>query len=184
MATRIKIIANAMKMMQRRGHHNPTERAGIGPGWYACTWRDKHGVTNLHVAPNDCKMGIPQVRLARNGADVADANMSLVFVGRDKCSASARRALSAHGDQYFVFADVLFDITSHPDVPKHTQLSETAADELCSTLRVRRKQLPVLLLSDPVCRYYKFNVDAVVQIKRHMPPLQPHMYYRRVAAEP
>jgi DNA-directed RNA polymerases I, II, and III subunit RPABC1 len=63
----------------------------------------------------------------------------------------------------------------HRLMPKHTALSQEESAKLIDTYG--KQNLPILLSSDPVCRYYAFPVGSVVEIER----LNGFISYRLVA---
>lgn len=82
--------------------------------------------------------------------------------------------------QTFLFQHLQIDITEHALVPPHTQLSNADADHLLSEMFLRREQLPKLYTTDPVCRFYDFDLGSVVKIDRNNGHMLQTTFYRHV----
>lgn len=59
--------------------------------------------------------------------------------------------------------DLQFNITKHRLVPQHIQLSKEEATEFKAMYGV---SIPILLRSDPVCRFYDFAKGDIVKVVR------------------
>lgn len=67
--------------------------------------------------------------------------------------------------EIFKNSEIQFNLTKHRLVPKHELLSEK------ETLKLKKKidinDLPIILRSDPVARFYNFKVGSVIRIHRN-----------------
>ena len=72
------------------------------------------------------------------------------------------------------------DITKHQFVPKHILLSDKEKEELLKTYGITLKQLPRILITDPVIKLLKGKVGDVVKIVRKSPTAGETVYYRVV----
>jgi DNA-directed RNA polymerases I, II, and III subunit RPABC1 len=77
--------------------------------------------------------------------------------------------------EFFEGSELQILSAGHRLMPKHTALSPEESLKLIETYG--KQNLPVLLSSDPVCRYYAFPVGSVVEIER----LNGFISYRIVA---
>lgn len=82
--------------------------------------------------------------------------------------------------QTFMFQQLKVDITTHRLVPKHTKLDEPDAVKILSSMFIKRNQLPKLLTSDAVCRFYNFQPGSVIKIDRNNGHMQETVVYRLV----
>ena len=64
----------------------------------------------------------------------------------------------------FFEKNLLYNITKHRLVPKHTELS---IDESKIFIKKYGKEFPVILKSDPVCKYYNFKKGSIIKITRN-----------------
>jgi DNA-directed RNA polymerase subunit H (RpoH/RPB5) len=52
-----------------------------------------------------------------------------------------------------------YNVIDHILVPKHTKVED-------STLDIYKRNLPSLLTTDPICRYYNFQPGDIIKISR------------------
>ena len=66
------------------------------------------------------------------------------------------------------FKQLTYNLTKHRFVPQHKLLTESEQNELMEYYSLRSfKELPILLSSDPICKYYKFKRGDVCKITRN-----------------
>ena len=82
--------------------------------------------------------------------------------------------------QTFELAEVLFNITKHVLVPKHEVLTDKMdIDNLLKNYNLKNlHQLPIILKTDPVARYYGMKSGQVVRITRMSPSAGEYIAYR------
>lgn len=82
--------------------------------------------------------------------------------------------------QVFTVPELLFNVTKHTLVPKHEVIKdEELAEELVKRFNVKnRHQLPLILKTDPIARYYGIKPGQVVKITRISPSAGEYIMYR------
>lgn len=110
-----------------------------------------------------------------------------IIVLRDKISTTNMKSIEeikkTIGDiQVFHIKELQFNITRHYLVPRHELLGWDKEDEInkiISCYQVRGKnQLPVILKSDPVAKYYNAKQGNVFRIYRPSPTAGEYIFYR------
>lgn len=72
------------------------------------------------------------------------------------------------------------DITKNDLVPKHTLLNDAERQELLNKYKITLRQLPRILLTDPVIESLGGKMGDVVKIVRKSPNAGESVYYRVV----
>ena len=73
--------------------------------------------------------------------------------------------------------------TTHRLVPKHFKLSPEEATELIAKYRLQKTELPKVLSSDPIVRFFGWEVGDILRIQRSVGGIvHPIVYYRTVIA--
>ncbi|NOZ81713.1 MAG: DNA-directed RNA polymerase subunit H [Candidatus Micrarchaeota archaeon] len=72
------------------------------------------------------------------------------------------------------------NVLEHVLVPKHEILSEEEKKRLLETLNISEKQLPKILLNDPVVKALGAKEGDVIKITRKSPTAGKSFYYRLV----
>jgi DNA-directed RNA polymerase subunit H (RpoH/RPB5) len=80
----------------------------------------------------------------------------------------------------FELAEVLINITKHVLVPKHEIISdETAINDIITQYNLRsRHQLPLILKTDPIARYFGMRPGQLAKITRVSPSAAEYISYR------
>ena len=85
------------------------------------------------------------------------------------------------GTELFWLNTMIFNITKHVLVPKHTKISEDDIRKLLAELYIQNKfHLPVMLKSDPITRYLDLSSGDVCKITRYSPTSGEYFSYRVV----
>ncbi len=74
--------------------------------------------------------------------------------------------------EVFLYKELLFNITKHYTQPKIKILNAQEKKRLIQ--EIKSSQLPIILKSDPICRYYNAKTGMVFKFER------PSIYYRIV----
>lgn len=89
-----------------------------------------------------------------------------IIVYNNNITSSAKKVITNFVDTVFeLFAvnDLQTNITKHYYVPKHTMLD---SDEEVKFKKLMGTDIPVLLKSDKVCRFYNFPRGAIIMVNR------------------
>ncbi len=116
-----------------------------------------------------------------------DFELCLVVLN-DKLTAPNARTIAEYSKknactiQTFILNDLQYNITRHVLVPKHEVISdETEVESLLKQLQVKsRHQLPSILRSDPIARYFGVKPGNIMKITRVSPSAGQTVFYRCV----
>lgn len=82
--------------------------------------------------------------------------------------------------EHFLIEELQFNITKHVLVPKHRIMSQAEVDKLLIDIKCQKSNLPTILTTDPVARYFGAKVDEVIEITRPSQTAGISIYYRAV----
>ncbi len=72
-------------------------------------------------------------------------------------------------------------VLKHELVPKHTKMSEKAANDLLKKYNIEKEQLPKILATDPQAKELGVKVGDIIEIERKSYTAGKTKYYRVVA---
>ncbi|OMO73439.1 hypothetical protein CCACVL1_17261 [Corchorus capsularis] len=131
-------------------------------------------------------MGKNEIRKATIFAlrgDISKENLSgLILVLQSKMNSFARKELEsfAFKVEEFQISDLYVNITKHYLMPKHEVLTAEEKQKLLNKYDIEAKQLPRMLKSDPVARYYGVEKGQVVKVTYSQEFCELHEQYRWV----
>ena len=109
--------------------------------------------------------------------------MTVIIITQDKPTPQiAKELLNDEFKLYEVFLTkmLMFNITHHELVPKHVILTEEEAKKVIDDFDATKSQLPKLLPTDPVAKYYGMKTGTVCKIVRNSQMTGESIYYRIV----
>ncbi|GMK54457.1 hypothetical protein CspeluHIS016_0110430 [Cutaneotrichosporon spelunceum] len=105
-----------------------------------------------------------------------------IIVWSEKMSPAAKKTLLEMQSEYhledFAESDLLVNITKHFLVPKHTIMTGEEKAALIKRYRLKDTQLPRIMVSDPVARYYGMRRGQVMRIERTSETAGRYITYR------
>jgi len=108
-------------------------------------------------------------------------NEVTVIIVQDKQTPQiAKELLNDEYKLYEIFSmkNLMFNITHHEIVPKHILLNQEEIELVLKQYQTTRAQLPKLLTTDPVAKYYGMKAGDVCKIIRQSPMTGESYYYR------
>lgn len=82
--------------------------------------------------------------------------------------------------EIFMNKNMIFNITHHQMVPKHSLLSSEEEEEMLEKYNTTKNKLPKILRNDPIVQYYGMKPDQICKIIRKSPEVGVSVYYRLV----
>ena len=175
-ATCRKVCRTASEMLRDRGFTTePPEQSQEDIVIYGSK-NSKNVIFRLFFAS---KMSVD---IARKSAAECSENTQVIVCAFSRPTYMAKQVLLDNNVEFFETSHLLQNITKHSLVPQHSKLSAKEVQQLLSGVRCALSQLPKILRSDPVVRYYDFPVDSVIRIARKS-GRQPKTYAYRVVID-
>jgi DNA-directed RNA polymerase I, II, and III subunit RPABC1 len=136
---------------------------------------------NFKIKPNMIKETIDIIR-EENFAD--DNSSKIILITKAKPNTNISKIFKDkefRGTELFWLNTVIFNITHHTLVPKHTKMGDDEVKKLLSELFIHNKfHLPLMLKSDPITRYLDLSSGDVCRITRYSPTSGQYYSYRVV----
>ena len=106
--------------------------------------------------------------------------MTVIIIQDKQTPQIAKELLNDEYKLYEIFSmkNLMFNITQHEIVPKHILLTPEETDVILKQYQTTRTQLPKLLTTDPVAKYYGMKTGDVCKIIRQSPMTGESYYYR------
>lgn len=84
------------------------------------------------------------------------------------------------GTEIFLEEELMINIVDHVSVPKHIVLTETEGAEVMKAYNAVKRNMPRILITDPVAKYYNMKVGQICKIIRFSETAGMEPYYRMV----
>jgi DNA-directed RNA polymerase subunit H (RpoH/RPB5) len=91
-----------------------------------------------------------------------------IIICASKCSPQAKKEVSSKA-QLFIFDELLIDLPRHILVSRHSIVSEAEAKKYLG-LSFEPKDLPRILITDPVAKWYNWSINQIVFIDNPVMP--------------
>jgi DNA-directed RNA polymerase I, II, and III subunit RPABC1 len=106
--------------------------------------------------------------------------MTVIIVQDKQTPQIAKELLNDEYKLYEIFSmkNLMFNITHHEIVPRHILLNQEEVELMLKQYQTTRAQLPKLLTTDPVAKYYGMKAGDVCKIIRQSPMTGESYYYR------
>lgn len=143
---------------------------------------EKNGSTLLLHFLEDSKLSVKNVKPILEIAKQKSITDLLIII-RDSMSSQVSEELKDTKDvsaEVFKEADLMFNVTKHELVPKHRIMAREEKIKFLSLKKLKECDLPQILLTDPVIKYFKGKKGDLVEIERMSETSGTSYYYRIV----
>lgn len=110
---------------------------------------------------------------------------NIIFISREKLTTNNYKSFIEFKTdniklQFFHIKELLFNIYHHKLVPQHIPIiDKVEIDKIMEKYSVKVKyQFPLILHTDPICKYLDIKVDTLVKIRRPSPTAGEYISYR------
>lgn len=119
--------------------------------------------------PEDISVGVKPIRGYLEKMNEQNVHNAIIIY-RQNMTPSASKVLTSMAPKYileqFSESELIVNITEHVLVPQHIVLTPSEKKALLEKYRLKDNQLPRILVSDPIARYYGLKRGQVVKILR------------------
>jgi len=136
---------------------------------------------NFKIKPNMIKETIDNIREEHFSNN---STSKIILITKAKPNTNISKIFKDkefRGTELFWLNTVIFNITHHILVPKHTKMNDDEVKKLLGELFIHNKfHLPLMLKSDPITRYLDLSSGDVCRITRYSPTSGQYYSYRVV----
>lgn len=126
------------------------------------------------------KLGIQQVKIIQTYLDNYKKDTNIIIYN-DTITTFAKSALDELKNiELFSYKELSYNVTHHTFVPKHILVSEEEKQQILTRFKVDEKKMPIIQISDPVCRYFNAKEGQMFKIIRKSNTTGESLYYRIV----
>ena len=130
----------------------------------------KHKVTGSTLQIfyfDDGKIGINHLKsIVNNLNDIKH----VLIIHEDIITSFGKQFIISQSDihfETFLSKELVNNITKHDLVPRHVWLTNDYKEKFIKDFKIKEKNLPRILKSDPIVRYYGCNVGTLIKIYRY-----------------
>ncbi|CAJ2636781.1 DNA-directed RNA polymerases II and IV subunit 5A-like [Trifolium pratense] len=136
---------------------------------------------------DEAKLGVGVVKSITNRMGTENFTRGILvcqkpFSPQAKTAVATFNNFSASRLEVFLEADLIVNITKHEKVPEHQVLTNAEKKALLKRYTVKEEQLPKILITDPIARYYGLSRGQVVRIIRPSETAGRYITYRIVGS--
>jgi len=144
---------------------------------FVCT---KDNSLSIHFTTED-KLSKKTLESLSNEYSAQGIN-SIILITNTKLNPACKALLKSIklNVEHFLVEELQFNITKHHLVPHHRVMPMDEQKELLGRLKCEIGNLPTILTTDPVCRFFGAKVGDVFEIRRNSQTAGTALYYRAV----
>jgi DNA-directed RNA polymerase I, II, and III subunit RPABC1 len=121
--------------------------------------------------------------IVQNLKDKYGEEIKIIIILKEKINVTIEKELVNplyKNVEIFLFKNLIFNITKHNEVPKHIPMSKDEIKELLDKYRLSKTQIPKILSSDPMVKYYGLKPGDMFKIIRSSLSAGEYITYRYV----
>jgi len=108
-------------------------------------------------------------------------NIKIIVITREKLNQAILREIERTDNiESFILNQLILNITKHIMMPKFEVISDNEIDILLKEFSITKNQLPKILLTDPISRYFGVKSGDIFKITRSSPTTGLSISYRLV----
>lgn len=119
------------------------------------------------------------ISFRNNVNDAYGEDTNIIYVVKSKPNTFVYKEIKEN-DEIFLFNELVFNRTKHRLIPKHVMLNETEKREVLTTYDCRDTQIPRMVTTDFLARYYGAKAGDMFKIYRPSPSSGVYITYRVV----
>jgi DNA-directed RNA polymerase I, II, and III subunit RPABC1 len=136
----------------------------------------KFTLDNDSISRNDI------IAIRKKVSEAYDEGTSIIYILKNKPNTFVYKEVNSGNmtDEIFLYTEVIFNRTKHRLVPKHVLLTEAEKKDLLITYDCKDTQIPRMVTSDFICRYFGAKPGDIFMIYRPSPSSGIYITYRVV----
>lgn len=157
-----QVYKTCIEMLDQRGYstidHNDDDTSSL----FMATNSDDNKISVIFIG--DIKLTVQHIRQYLGEMDLINCPHCIIIYG-NSVTPAARKFAHDNDDkkvELFSESELMYNITKHNYVPKHTRLSSNEAKEFKDRYGTG---FPCLYFTDPVARFYDFSRGDVIEIE-------------------
>lgn len=157
-----QVYKTCIEMLDQRGYstidHNDDDTSSL----FTATDADDNNISVIFIG--DTKLTVQYIRQYLGEMDVINCPHCIIIYGNSVTPAAKKFAHDNEDKKVELFceSELMYNITNHNYVPKHTRLSSSEAEEFKDKYGIN---FPCLYFTDPVARFYAFSRGDVIEIE-------------------